>query len=120
MATPSASQYHGTMVVAIIAGVAALAIWASLSMRGVGPYRAEVVSVTDAPPDGALVTVLVENQGTARGAATCRLEALDASGRPLRTGSLVTGQLEGGASGTFTARMNGLTRLPYRVVASCR
>src|ERR671918_2917001 len=74
MATPSATQYHGTLVVAIIAGVAGLAIWASLSMRGIGPYRAEVVSVTDAPPDGALVTVLVENQGTARGAATCRLE----------------------------------------------
>jgi predicted nucleic acid-binding Zn ribbon protein len=120
MATPSASQYHGTMAVAIIAGVAALAIWASLSMRGVGPYRAEVVSVADAPPDGALVTLRVENQGTARGSATCRLDARDANGLPLRTGSVVTGPLEGGASGTFTSRLNGLSRLPERVVASCR
>jgi hypothetical protein len=120
MATPSASQYHGTLAVAIIAGVAALAIWASLSMRGVGPYRAEVVSVTQAPPNGALVTVMVENQGTARGAATCRLDARDANGVSVRTGSLVTGQLNGGASGTFSSQLDGLPRLPATVVASCR
>ena len=120
MATPSASQYHGTLAVAIIAGVAALAIWASLSMRGIGPYRVDVVSIAEAPPDGALVTLLVENEGTARGSATCRLEAHDANGIPLRTSSLVTSQLEGGASGTFTGRMSGLTQLPASVVASCR
>jgi len=120
MATPSASQYHGTIVVAIIAGVAALAIWASLAMRGVGPYRAEVVSITDAPPGAALVTLLVENQGTSRGAATCRLEARDANGQPLRTGSLVTGQIDGGSSGTFSGRLSGLSQLPASVEANCR
>jgi hypothetical protein len=120
MATPSASQYHGTLAVAIIAGVAALAIWASLAMRGVGPYSAEVVSVTDAPPGGALVTLLVENEGTARGAATCRLEARDANGLPLRTASLVTGQLDGGSSDTFSTRVGGLSQLPASVVVSCR
>ena len=119
MATPSASQYHGTIAVAIIGGVVALAVWASLAMRGVGPYTAEVVSVSDAPPGGALVTLLVENEGTARGAATCRLEARDANGLPVRTASLVTGQLDGGSSGTFSARVGGLSRLPASVVASC-
>jgi predicted nucleic acid-binding Zn ribbon protein len=120
MATPSASQYHATMVVAIIAGVVGLAIWASLSMRGIGPYRADVLSVTADPPDAALVTLRVENEGTARGAATCRLEARDANGLPLRTASLVTGQLDGGASGTFSGRLIGLSQLPATVVASCR
>ena len=80
MATPSASQYHGTMVVAIIAGVVGLAIWASLAMRGVGPYQAEVVSVTAGAADAAVVTFTVENQGTSRGSASCRLEARDANG----------------------------------------
>ena len=120
MATPSASQYHGTIVVAIIAGVVGLALWASLSMRGIGPYTAEVLSVTDAPPGGAEVTLLVANEGTSRGAATCRLEARDANGLPLRTASLVTGQLDGGSSGTFSARIGGLGQLPASVVASCR
>jgi predicted nucleic acid-binding Zn ribbon protein len=120
MVAPSASQYHGTIAVAIITGVAALAIWASLAMRGIGPYTVDVVSVSNDPPDGALVTLLVENQGTSRGAATCRLEALDANGLPLRTSSLVTGQLDGGTSGTFSGRMSGLTNVPAKVVASCR
>lgn len=120
MATPSASQYHGTMAVAIIAGVVALAIWASLSMRGVGPYAAEVLSVTEAPPDGTTVTVRVENEGSARSSATCRLEARDALGRTLRSASLVTGQLDGGQSGTFSGTIDGLTALPDSVVASCR
>jgi hypothetical protein len=120
MATPSANQYHGTIVVAIIAGVAAMAIWASFSMRGVGPYRAEVVSITEAPPGAALVTLRVENQGTSRGSATCRLDARDANGAPLRTGSMVTGQLDGGSSGTFTGRVGGLSELPASVIASCR
>jgi predicted nucleic acid-binding Zn ribbon protein len=120
MATPSASQYHGTMAVAIIAGVVLLAVWASLSMRGVGPYQAEVVSVTEAPPDGATVTISVVNQGTARGSATCLLEARDAQGRPLRNTSLSTGRLDGGQHATFSVAIGGLSRLPATVVASCR
>src|SRR5688500_8181266 len=48
MATPSSSQYHGTVAVAIVLAVAALAVAASLSLRGVGPYGAEVSGVTPA------------------------------------------------------------------------
>jgi predicted nucleic acid-binding Zn ribbon protein len=120
MATPSASQYHGTLAVAIIAGVVALAVWASLSMRGVGPYQAEVVSVAEAPPNGATVTISVMNQGTARGSASCRFEARDAQDRPLRSASMLTGPLEPGQRATFTTRIVGLSRLPASVVASCR
>jgi predicted nucleic acid-binding Zn ribbon protein len=119
MATPSASQYHGTMAVAIIVGVVALAVWASLSMRGVGPFQAEVLSVVDAP-DGAMATISVVNQGTARGSATCRLEARDAQGRPVRSTSISTGRLDGGQRATFEVQIGGLTRPPATVLASCR
>jgi predicted nucleic acid-binding Zn ribbon protein len=119
MATPSASQYHGTMAVAIIAGVVALAVWASLSMRGVGPYQAEIVSVSDTP-DGAVTTISVMNQGTARGSATCRLEARDAQGRPVRSTSISTGRLDGGQRSTFEVVIGGLSQPPASVVASCR
>jgi predicted nucleic acid-binding Zn ribbon protein len=119
MATPSASQYHGTMAVAIIVGVVALAVWASLSMRGVGPYQAEVVSVSEAS-GGAVATISVVNQGTARGSATCRLEARDGQGRPVRSTSMSTGRLEGGQRATFEVLIGGLTRPPATVVASCR
>ena len=119
MATPSASQYHGTMVVAIIAGVVGLAIWASLAMRGVGPYQAEVLSVTAGPANTAVVTFTVENQGTSRGSATCRLEAHDANGFPIRATSVSTGQIDGGATETFTDQIDGLPQLPASVVATC-
>ena len=119
MATPSASQYHGTMVVAIIAGVVGLAIWASLAMRGVGPYQAEVVSVTAGAPDAAVVTFTVENEGTSRGSASCRLEARDAHGFRLRATNVTTGQIEGGQTGTFTDQIDGLPQLPASVVATC-
>jgi predicted nucleic acid-binding Zn ribbon protein len=120
MATPSASQYHGTMAVAIIAGVVGLAIWASLSMRDAGPYPARVVSVTAAGSEAASVTVQVENQGTGRGTPNCRLDARDAGGRAIGSAGLETTQIEGGASATFVGRIPGLQRLPDAVSVSCR
>ena len=119
MVAPSASQYHGTMVVAIIAGVVALGIWGSLSMRGIGPWEAGVTSVQPAPPGAVEVTVEVENLGTARGYGKCQLRALDAGGSTLRVQPISAGPLEGGASGTFSARISGLTELPDRVTVVC-
>jgi len=119
MATPSASQYHGTMVVAIIAGVVALAIWASLAMRGVGPYQATVVDFQPAPPGAIEVSVEVTNLGTARGYGKCQLRALDAGGGVLRVQPLSAGPLEGGGTGTFSQRIAGLAELPDEVTVSC-
>jgi predicted nucleic acid-binding Zn ribbon protein len=119
MATPSASQYHGTMVVAIIAGVVGLAIWASLAMRGVGPYEARVTDVVPAPPGAVEVTIQVENLGTSRGYGKCQLRAIDAGGSTLRVQPLSAGPLEGGATDTFAARITGLTELPDQVTVSC-
>jgi hypothetical protein len=119
MATPAASQYHGTMVVAIIAGVAGLAIWASLAMRGVGPYEARVIGFEPAPPGAVEVTVEVRNLGTARGYGKCQLRAQDAAGDVLRAQALSAGPLEGGASGTFSSRISGLGEMPDAVTVSC-
>jgi hypothetical protein len=119
MATPSASQYHGTMVVAIIAGVVALAIWGSLAMRGVGPYEARVLEVQPAPPGAVEVTVEVENLGTARGYGKCQLQALGSGGRVMRVQALSAGPLDGGGSGTFSQRITGLTEVPDSVTVSC-
>jgi predicted nucleic acid-binding Zn ribbon protein len=119
MATPSASQYHGTIVLAIIAGVAGLAIWGSLAMRGVGPYTASVEAIVPDTPDAAIVTFVVVNEGTSRGFAKCLLQATDASGRVLRSRSVVAGPLKGGATGTFSERIPGLPTLPTSVRLTC-
>jgi predicted nucleic acid-binding Zn ribbon protein len=119
MATPSASQYHGTIVVAIIAGVVGLAIWGSLALRGVGPYAGSVIDTLSDPPDGVQVSVEVENQGTKSGFASCLLSARDAQGRTVRTRSVSLGPIAGGQVGEFTERIGGLAELPGSVIITC-
>ena len=119
MATPSASQYHGTVVVAIVMAVAGLAVAASLSLRGVGPYGAEVLGVEPAVPAGYAITYAVTNEGTKAGRAKCQLVALDADGQRLRTRGTVTSQIAGGASAELVETVPGLEEEPASVTVSC-
>ena len=119
MATPSASQYHGTVVVAIVLAVAALGIAASLSLRGVGPYGAQVLRVEAAEPAGFAITYAVTNEGTKAGRAKCQLVALDADGQQLRTRGTVTSQIAGGASAELIETVPGLQEEPASVTVSC-
>jgi hypothetical protein len=118
MATPSASQYHGTVVAAIIVAVVGLAIAASLSLRGVGPYAAEVREVAAADP-GYAITFAVTNEGTRPGRAKCQLRALDEAGQRLRTANTVTAQIDGGATAEVTEEIPGLEREPASVTVIC-
>lgn len=119
MTTPSASQYHGTVAVAIIVAVAALAFAASLSLRGVGPYGGAIVGVTPAEPAGYTITYAVTNEGTQPGRAKCQLVALDESGRRLRTHGTVTSQIPGGESVELSATVPGLEVEPTTVTIRC-
>ena len=119
MATPSASQYHGTVVLAIVLAVAGLAAAASLSLRGVGPYGAQVLRVEPAEPIGFAITYAVTNEGTSAGRAKCQLVALDAEGQQLRTKGTVTSQIAGGASAELTETIPGLASEPADVTISC-
>jgi hypothetical protein len=118
MVTPSASQYHGTVVAAILVAVAGLAIAASLSLRGVGPYAAEVVQVSFADP-GYAITFRATNEGTAAGRAKCQLVALAETGRRLRTANTITAQIPGGETTEQTERIAGLEEEPATVTVSC-
>ncbi len=118
MATPSASQYHGTIVVAIVVAIVGLAIAASLSLRGVGPYAAEVRDVSAADP-GYTITFAVTNEGTRPGRAKCQLQALSESGLRLRTANTITTRIEGGATTEHTEHIPGLQEEPASVTVSC-
>jgi predicted nucleic acid-binding Zn ribbon protein len=118
MVAPSASQYHGTVVVAIIVAVAALAIAASLSMRGVGPYAAEVRDVAFTDP-GYAISFAVTNQGTNPGRAKCQLTALAENGQRLRTANTISVQIHGGDTAEQTERIAGLEEEPASVLISC-
>lgn len=118
MAAPSATQYHGTIVVAIVGGIAALALAASLSLRGVGPYEAKVISVAAAEP-GYDITLEVRNQGSRQGRAQCRLVAIGEAGRRLQTRTVITPPVDGSATLTITERLPGLAQRPSSVTVDC-
>ncbi len=119
MATPSATQYHGTIVVAIVAGVAIMAIAASLALRGVGPFDGRAVAFRADPPDGVVVTVRVNNQGSQAGRAKCQLTARDAADRVQRMRATVSPPVPAGGTITFDERIPGLTAQPASVGATC-
>ena len=119
MATPSASQYHGTIVVAIVAGVIIMAIAASLSLRGIGPFRGEAVRWDGDPPDGVVVELRVTNEGTRAGRAKCQLTARDGLNLVLRIRSTVSPPVDAGSTVTYTERIPGLSRAPASVGVSC-
>ena len=119
MTSPSASQYHGTVAAAIVLAVIGLAVAASLSLRGVGPYAAEVRAVAPAEPVGYAITYAVTNQGTRPGRAKCQLIALGSSGERLRIQSTLTSRIEGGATTEQTETIPGLADAPAEVTVSC-
>ena len=119
MATPSATQYHGTIVVAIVGGVVLMAIAASLSLRGIGPFQARTLGWSSDPPDAVVVELQVTNEGTRAGRAKCQVTARDASNLVLRIRSTVSPQVNGGGTVTFSERIPGLSRAPASVDVSC-
>lgn len=118
MATPSASQYHGTVAAAIVLAVIALAVAASFSLRGVGPYAAAVRAVAPSDP-GFAITYAVTNEGTNPGRAKCQLVALGASGERLRTRTTLTSRIEGGETAELTETIPGLEAEPAKVTVTC-
>jgi hypothetical protein len=120
MATPSATQYHGTIVVAIVAGVALMAIAASLALRGVGPFTGSEVAVRPGSPGNVVATVRIANEGTKAGRATCQLTALDAAGHTLGVATTISGEIGGGQSITYDERIPGVEGLPASVAVRCQ
>jgi hypothetical protein len=118
MVPPSATQYHGTIVLAIVAGIAGLAIAATLATQGVGPFTAETLSVGPLSEGAVEVSVRVVNQGTQAGTANCRIIARDGNGRPLRTRTALV-RVEAGGTTTVTERLTGLPSSPADVTAVC-
>ena len=119
MATPSATQYHGTIVVAIVAGVVLMAVAASWSLRGIGPFHGEALRWGSDPPDAVVVEIEVTNQGTREGRAKCQLTARDGSSLVLRIRSTLSPPVQGGETVTFTERIPGLSQAPASVAVSC-
>jgi hypothetical protein len=115
---PAASQAHGTVFLAIGVGVVILAILGRLSLSGIGPFTGRVSAVVSSPP-GLSVTLVVANQGSRAGTASCRLYDPDAPGIGPESTSVQSPRIDPGQSATFSALMTTLGSDVRAVGVSC-
>ncbi len=114
----SASQVHGTVIIAVLLAFVGLAVIARMAMSGLGPFPARIDAVV---PDGAglLVTLTVTNEGTASGQTTCRVTTLDnRGGGP--SAFVLTPSLEGGQTVTFDQVVTELGSENTDLTVDCR
>ena len=114
----SASQVHGTVVIAVLLAFVGLAVIARLALSGVGPFPATVVSAVPAA-DGVEVTLTVTNEGTGAGQTTCRvIDPADRSGG--ESAFLLSPRIEPGQTVTFTKTVTVLGTDPGPLDVSCK
>jgi ribosomal protein L40E len=115
---PAASQAHGTVFVGIVVAVLIMAVVASLSISGIGPFRSEVVNVV-ADPAGLMVTVSVTNGGTAAGSTTCRIDDPSLGGIGPEAAYVESPRVEPGSTVVFDVVVGSLGTEPKPLNADC-
>ncbi len=93
-AAPSPTQSHGTVMAALLAGFVLLAVLFGLSVRGVGPFKATVVS-SEVADDEARVTITVTNEGSKGGRGRCRVQRLGEPGNQLQEYTFLSERVPG-------------------------
>ena len=85
----ASSQVHGTVFVAVSTAIALLAIAAHFAVAGIGPFVAQVTTVSADPggATGVVATISIRNDGSAAGSATCRVS--DPADRGIKTSEVV-------------------------------
>ncbi|HEY3522458.1 MAG TPA: hypothetical protein VGK63_02045 [Candidatus Limnocylindrales bacterium] len=114
----AASQAHGTVFLAIAVGVAILAVVGRLSLGGIGPFDGRIAAIVPSPP-GLSVTLVVENQGSRAGFASCRLYDPDSPGIGPESVSVESPRIEAGRSATFSALLTTMGTEVRPVAVSC-
>jgi hypothetical protein len=101
LSDPASSQAHGTVFLAIVLGVVALAVAGRVALSGIGPFDARVTGV-DAAPAGLTMTIEVSNHGTKAGPTTCRIT--DPANRGVGPAAIVQSpDIQPGETRSFTA-----------------
>jgi hypothetical protein len=117
LSDPASSQAHGTVFLAIVLGVIALAVAGRLALSGIGPFDAQVTGV-QAAPAGLAVTIDVHNHGTKSGPTTCRIT--DPANRGVGPAAIVQSPDVGpGQSRTFSATVTQFGLVPRVLAISC-
>ncbi len=118
---PASSQAHGSIFVALVASVLALAIVGRLAIGAgtTGPFRASVTHVQAQGP-GLEVTVTLTNSGSSGGSPTCRIFDPTVPGIGPDSGYLVSPSVSGGQTISFTGEVTQLGTSVRPLAADCR
>jgi hypothetical protein len=117
LSDPASSQAHGTVFLAIVIGVVALAVVGKLALSGIGPFDGAVTSVEPAP-SGLAVGIEVHNHGTKAGPATCRIT--DPANRGVGPAAIVQSPpVEPGESRGFMATITQFGESPRPLAIVC-
>ena len=114
----AASQVHGTVFIAVVVGVLALAVAARLALAGLGPFPA-TVDLVEAAGTALAITLTVTNEGQNTGQTTCRIAPV--GDRSTAGGAFVLSpRLGPGETRTFTATVTELGADPREMAVTCR
>ncbi len=114
----AASQVHGTVIIAVLVGIIALGIGASLAIRGAGPYPATLDTVVPTEA-GIVLTLTVTNEGSSEGQTTCRVhDPADQGGGP--SAHVLTPRIAAGESRTFQSTIVEFGSTIRGFVVECR
>jgi len=105
---------HGIAIGGVALAIVLLAIFARLSVTGIGPFVASATAIAEA--NGLAVTLTVTNQGTSTGQTSCRVT--DPTDRTGAAGAIVLSpRLAPDETRTFTAHVTelGTTAVPLDV-----
>jgi hypothetical protein len=113
----SASQVHGIAIGGVILAIVLLAIFARISVSGIGPFVASATAVPDG--DGLALTLIVTNQGTSVGQTTCRVT--DPADRTGAAGAIVLSpRIQPKETRTFTVHTTDLGTAAVPLDIACK
>ncbi len=115
---PAASQAHGTVLLAVVAGIVGLALLGRFALVGIGPFEAHIGNVVPAPP-GLAVTVTVTNLGASPGSATCRVYDPSAGGIGPESAFVLSPRIEPGRTVSFSKEVTMLGGVLRPLAVEC-
>ncbi len=115
---PAASQAHGTVYLGIALAVVGLGAAATFLLGGVGPFTAHVAAAAPAP-GGLTLTLVVSNQGSRDGQASCRVWDPTYLGTPAVETYIRTPSIQAGQSITFQQVVADLGTAVRPLAADC-
>jgi hypothetical protein len=117
LSQPSATQMHGIAAVGILGFIFVLALLASLSKAGSGPFTGAITNVA-AAAGGLAVTLSVVNEGSNATATTCNVRA-PMPGVGVVVEVVQTPRIPGGETLTFTTVLSRFGTEPVALVVQC-